>query len=204
MQNRNAHEIFKESILKLDSIIAGLNTQLGIGDDDISQPEIKSKLNNETNQTINNQTNQTNTNKDVEKNKTNDNKTKTNQNTNQKPKEKSTSKPSKASSQEPQLYSSLDIRVGKVVSIKNVENSDKLYLLEIDVGEGKPRQIASGLRKYIPADIIEGSLVLVYANLKPKKLAGIESRGMVLTAHDENDTQFELPRPDESKIILFT
>jgi len=76
----------------------------------------------------------------------------------------------------------LDLRVGKVLEAKKVEGSEKLYVEQIDVGEDKPRTICSGLAQHIPLEKFQGSLLLVFCNLKPAKLMGIESQGMVLAA----------------------
>uniref|UniRef100_A0A7S2RCB4 tRNA-binding domain-containing protein n=1 Tax=Mucochytrium quahogii TaxID=96639 RepID=A0A7S2RCB4_9STRA len=90
----------------------------------------------------------------------------------------------------------LDIRVGKVVKCWKHESADKLYCEEIDVGEDAPRQIASGLVEYYPSSSdIEGRLVLVLCNLKPRNLAGFKSNGMVLCASSEGKGKVELVDP---------
>lgn len=64
----------------------------------------------------------------------------------------------------------------------NHESADRLYCEEIDVGEGEPRAIASGLREHHTLEDMQGRLVLVVCNLRPAKLAGFMSNGMVLAA----------------------
>jgi len=76
----------------------------------------------------------------------------------------------------------LDIRVGKITKAWAHPDSDKLYCEEIDVGEGEPRSIASGLRPFYTAEQMEGASVLVACNLPKRKLAGFPSEGMVLCA----------------------
>lgn len=71
---------------------------------------------------------------------------------------------------------------GKFDKVWNHEEAERLYCEEIDVGEETPRQIASGLREHVAREDMEGSLVLVVCNLKPAKLAGFVSNGMVLAA----------------------
>lgn len=66
--------------------------------------------------------------------------------------------------------------------VLNELDSERLYLEEIDVGEGAPRAIVSGLKEHLTPEEMEGSLVLVVTNLKPTKLAGAMSNGMVLAA----------------------
>lgn len=86
--------------------------------------------------------------------------------------------------------------VGKVTKVWEHPDSDKLWCEEIDCGEAEPRQIGSGLRAFYKKEEFEGRMVLVVANLKPKKLAGFPSNGMVLCASnaDHTDVKFvEVP-----------
>mmetsp|Transcript_23116 Transcript_23116/g.38029 ORF Transcript_23116/g.38029 Transcript_23116/m.38029 type:complete len:249 (+) Transcript_23116:26-772(+) len=94
----------------------------------------------------------------------------------------------------------LDLRVGKVVKAWKHPEADSLYCEEIDVGEEQPRLICSGLVNYVPLDQFEGSMVIVLANLKPRKMRGIESNGMVLAASNPEHTQVELVRPPEGAV----
>ncbi len=90
----------------------------------------------------------------------------------------------------------LDIRVGKLVKVWPHPESEKLYCEDIDIGEESPRQIASGLRQfYSDASDLEGRLVLVLANLKPRKLVGFASAGMVLCASNAEHTEVKLVEP---------
>ena len=66
--------------------------------------------------------------------------------------------------------------------------SDKLLRLELDDGSGTPRQVVSGIAQwYAPADLI-GKKIVVVANLKPAKLRGVESQGMILAADLGDET----------------
>ncbi|KDO33995.1 hypothetical protein SPRG_01269, partial [Saprolegnia parasitica CBS 223.65] len=76
----------------------------------------------------------------------------------------------------------LDIRVGKITKVWKHETADKLYCEEIDVGEGEPRLIASGLVKHYSLEQMQGRMLLVMCNLKPRSLVGFKSHGMVLCA----------------------
>ncbi|MEM7434744.1 MAG: methionine--tRNA ligase [Myxococcota bacterium] len=82
-------------------------------------------------------------------------------------------------------FSKIDLRIGLVKEAEKVEKSKKLLRLQVDVGEAEPRQILAGISEhYDPADLV-GERVVVVANLKPRKLMGLESQGMVLAAsHD--------------------
>ena len=80
-------------------------------------------------------------------------------------------------------FMKLDIRVGKVVECAKVPKADKLLQFKIDDGMGG-RTIVSGIAKhYSPEDLI-GQEVCFVANLAPRKLKGIESQGMILSAED--------------------
>ncbi|AGA67608.1 protein containing C-terminal region/beta chain of methionyl-tRNA synthetase [Desulfitobacterium dichloroeliminans LMG P-21439] len=81
-------------------------------------------------------------------------------------------------------FAKLDFRVAKVLHAEKVEKTDKLLKLEIEVA-GKPRTIVSGIAQhYAPEDLV-GKHVVIVANLKPAKLRGILSEGMILAASHE-------------------
>jgi methionyl-tRNA synthetase len=81
-------------------------------------------------------------------------------------------------------FRNVDLRVGKIISAERVEGSEKLLKLQVDMGES--RQIISGIAKaYAPENLVGKQVVLV-ANLDPRQLMGMESRGMLLAAHGEN------------------
>lgn len=86
--------------------------------------------------------------------------------------------------------------VGVIKKVWNMEGSDKLYCEEIDIGEEKPRQIASGLRKHYALKDMQDRRVVVVANLKKKKLAGkFDSHGMVLCGWDAAKTKCQFVEP---------
>jgi len=94
----------------------------------------------------------------------------------------------------------LEFTVGRVVEVSNHPTSDTLFVEKVDVGEAKPRQIVSGLRGKIDESELNGSLVVVFTNLKTGKLRGVESQGMVLCAvAKDGSTQLLVPAA-ESKI----
>jgi len=97
-------------------------------------------------------------------------------------------------------FAKIDIRVGKIVECWKHPESDKLYCEKIDIG-GEIREIASGLQKFVPQDEMTSGLVLVMANLKPRKLAGFMSNGMVLCASNDDHTAVELLRPDPNSKV---
>ncbi len=78
------------------------------------------------------------------------------------------------------------LKIGTVVEAVEIKKSKKLLLLQVDIGEDKPRQIVAGIKEWYGVDDILNKQVCVIANLKPAKLMGIESEGMLLTAKDSN------------------
>jgi methionyl-tRNA synthetase len=81
-------------------------------------------------------------------------------------------------------FAKLDIRVGKVVLAEPIKKSKKLLRIEVDIGEEKPRQLVAGMASYYTPEELVGKRVIVLANLKPAKLCGVESNGMMLAADD--------------------
>ncbi len=83
-------------------------------------------------------------------------------------------------------FAKVDLRVGLVRDAAKVEKSKKLLRLVVDAGEAEPRQILAGISEhYAPEDLV-GKRVVIVANLKPRKLMGLESQGMVLAASDDD------------------
>lgn len=81
----------------------------------------------------------------------------------------------------------LDIRIGKIVEVSKHPDAEALYVEKIDLGEEKPRTIVSGLVNYVKEEDMANRLVVVLCNLKPAKMRGIESAGMVLCASVEEE-----------------
>ncbi|MDW7667209.1 MAG: methionine--tRNA ligase [Bacillota bacterium] len=103
----------------------------------------------------------------------------------EKPKEKVEEKPKEKVEEIEEVsiedFGKLDFRVAKILSCEDHPNADKLYVLKIKIGD-EERQIVSGIKKwYKPEDLIDKKVVVIY-NLKPVKLRGIKSQGMVLAA----------------------
>ena len=78
----------------------------------------------------------------------------------------------------------VQLKVAKILEAERVPKSSKLLKLQVDIGS-EQRQIVAGIgKKYAPEDLV-GKTIVVVANLKPAKLMGIESQGMVLAAGDK-------------------
>lgn len=87
----------------------------------------------------------------------------------------------------------LDMRVVQVVACERVPKTDKLLQFELDDGSGQPRTVISGIAEhYAPEDLVGKQLICV-ANLKPRKLRGIASQGMLLTAENDQGLQMLAP-----------
>lgn len=80
-------------------------------------------------------------------------------------------------------FKKLDIKVGKVLSAKKVEGSKKLLELKVDIG-GEARRAVAGIAEYYSPEELKDRLVVVVANLQPKRIFGIESEVMILAAFD--------------------
>jgi len=80
----------------------------------------------------------------------------------------------------------LDIRVGKIISAELIPKSRNLIKTMIDIGESEPRQILAGMANYFKPEELIGKKVIILANLKPRKMMGFESNGMILAADVNN------------------
>ena len=83
-------------------------------------------------------------------------------------------------------FGKVDLRVGKIVACEKVPKAKKLLKLQVDLGT-ETRQIVSGISLYYKPEDLIGHCVIVVTNLKPVKLCGVESKGMLLAASDGND-----------------
>lgn len=86
---------------------------------------------------------------------------------------------------EPLPTGDLDLRVGKILSVSKHPEADTLYVESIDVGEGEPRTVVSGLVNFVPEEEMQDRDVVVICNLKGRNMRGVKSHGMVLCASDE-------------------
>ncbi len=96
-------------------------------------------------------------------------------------------------------WQKLDLRVAQIENVEEIENADKLYKLEINLGEelGK-RTLVAGLKPYYKKEALKEKLIVVFTNLKPRSLMGIESQGMVLAAVSKDKKDVRLLKPDEN------
>ena len=90
-------------------------------------------------------------------------------------------------------FARVQLRVARVLAAERVEGSDKLLKLRLSLGQGEPeRTVVSGIAKFYAPEDVAGRQVVLVANLKPAKLRGIVSQGMILCASDAADTVLKL------------
>ena len=92
-------------------------------------------------------------------------------------------------------WEKLELRVAQIKQVEDIEGADKLWKLTLDVGEEVgERVVCAGIKEHYSKEELEGKKIVLFVNLAPRKLRGIESQGMVLAAVNE----------DESKVILIS
>jgi methionyl-tRNA synthetase len=101
-----------------------------------------------------------------------------------------------------EYFKKMDLRVAEVLSAEKVPGKDRLLILQIDLGSEK-RQIVAGVAQHYKPEALIGKKILVVVNLKPAKIAGIESNGMLLAASSANAlviATFEADIPPGTKV----
>nr|QBM01357.1 methionine--tRNA ligase [uncultured archaeon] len=93
-------------------------------------------------------------------------------------------------------WQKLDLRVARIIDIKEHPNADKLYLLDVDLGNEK-RQLVAGLKNNYSPDELKGKLCVVFTNLKPATIRGAKSEGMVLAAVNEDKSKVFILQPEK-------
>jgi methionyl-tRNA synthetase len=93
-------------------------------------------------------------------------------------------------------WQKLDLRVGKILSAEEVEGADRLYKLEIDLGSER-RTLVAGIKPFYPKERLKGKSCVVFTNLEPRTIRGIESKGMILAATNSDISEVRLLQPDK-------
>ena len=93
-------------------------------------------------------------------------------------------------------FEKLELRVGKILEAEKVENADKLLKFLVDFGTEK-RTIVSGVAKHYEPSYMVGKEVVAVLNLKPRKIKGVESQGMILYAYNEDESEFCFVTPEK-------
>lgn len=97
-------------------------------------------------------------------------------------------------------WQKIDLRVAEILEAEDIQGTDKLYKLTLDAGSeiGK-RIVCAGIKKYYSKKELEGKKIILFVNLKPRLMKGIESQGMLLAASTENHEKVILISPDTLK-----
>lgn len=93
-------------------------------------------------------------------------------------------------------FSKVELKVGTVLEAEEMEESEKLIKLVVDLGEGQPRQVLAGVKQWYKPEDLKGKQVVIVANLEPRLMMGLESQGMMLAADSESGPIF-LTTPKE-------
>ena len=94
-------------------------------------------------------------------------------------------------------FTRVELKVAQIMQAEKIETSEKLLRLQVDVGESEKRQIIAGIAKHYSPDELVGRKIIVVANLKPAKLMGNLSQGMLLAASDAHGNLALLSISDE-------
>lgn len=94
-------------------------------------------------------------------------------------------------------WQKIDLRVGKIIKVENIEGADKLYKLEVDLGELGKRVICAGLKEHYSKDNLKGKSIIMIVNLEPREMRGIKSEGMLLGAVSDDEKEVVLISPEK-------
>ncbi|NP_001231196.1 aminoacyl tRNA synthase complex-interacting multifunctional protein 1 [Cricetulus griseus] len=108
-------------------------------------------------------------------------------------KEKKLQSAAPSADSKPVDVSRLDLRIGRIVTVKKHPDADSLYVEEVDVGEAAPRTVISGLVNHVPLDQMQNRMVVLLCNLKPAKMRGILSQAMVMCASSPEKVEILAP-----------
>lgn len=96
-------------------------------------------------------------------------------------------------------FEKLDLRVAQIKQVEDIEGADKLYKLTINVGEELgERVICAGIKQHYSKEELQDKQIIIIANLAPRKLKGIESKGMLLAAVSKDNKNITLISPDKN------
>ena len=94
-------------------------------------------------------------------------------------------------------WQKLDLRVAKILKVEDIEGADKLYRLSVDLGKelGK-RTLVAGIKPYYKKEQLKNKTCIIFTNLEPRKIKGVESQGMLLASVSEDESKVFLLHPD--------
>lgn len=88
-------------------------------------------------------------------------------------------------------WEKIDLRAGEILEVEEIPEANKLYKLKVDLGT-ETRILVAGLKPYYTKDELEGRKCIVFTNLESKKIKGIESKGMILAAVNDDKSQVKI------------
>ncbi len=88
-------------------------------------------------------------------------------------------------------WQKLDLRTAEILEAEPIEGTNKLYKLKIDLGT-ETRTLVAGLKQYYTKDELEGKKCIVFTNLEPRTIKGIESQGMILAVSNDDLSEVKL------------
>lgn len=87
-------------------------------------------------------------------------------------------------------FAKLELKVGTVLEAEDIEGSEKLIKLRVDIGEEAPRQVLAGVKQWYKLEDFIGKQVIIVANLEPRVMMGLQSQGMMLAADSDEGPIF--------------
>lgn len=93
-------------------------------------------------------------------------------------------------------FQKFDLRIGGIETVEEMVGFDKLYKIEVDFGKEKRRNLIAGIKPWYSADELVGRKIVVVLNLKPKKMGGVISEGMLLAADVDGRAVLVVPEKD--------
>ena len=94
-------------------------------------------------------------------------------------------------------WEKLDLRVAQIMNVEEIEGSDKLWKLELDVGKLGKKIICAGIKEHYSKEELVGKKIIYFSNLSPRKMKGIESQGMLLAAGSKETEVCVLISPEK-------
>lgn len=93
-------------------------------------------------------------------------------------------------------WEKIDLRVGEIVEVDEISNADKLYKLKINIGS-ENKIVCAGIKQHYSKEELMNKKIILFVNLKPRKLRGIESQGMILAACTDDGSKIVLISPSK-------